>query len=91
MKVWVNKMVGPYAGGLAIVAAESEDEASKVLAEYRHTEHLFDWYDEENGYGYKDSSTVDSSYFPRDNWRRLPNVTAFTCIPNVIEVGYYYE
>ena len=91
MKVWVNKMVGPYAGGLAIVAADSEDEASKVLAEYRHTEHLFNWYDNENMQSCFDSSKVDSPYFPRDNWQRLPNVTAFTCIPSVLEVGYYYE
>lgn len=91
MKVWVNKMVGPYAGGLAIVAANSEEEASKTLAEYGQTEHLFDWYDNENMQSCFDSSKVDSPYFPRDNWRELHNVAAHTNKPKVLEVGYYFE
>lgn len=84
-------MVGPYAGGLAIVAADSAEEASKILAEYVQTKHLFNWYDNENMQSCFDSSKVDSPYFPRDNWQRLPYVTAFTCIQRVLEVGYYYE
>ena len=77
MKVWMCKMDYPYSGGLAVVAANSKEEAFRVY--HSNEEHSWE-YDEYNDDGY---------YYPKDNWFLCESLTANVEEPCVImEDGY---
>lgn len=46
MKLWINRAKGGYCGGLAVVAANSAEEAHGVLLMY--SEFYEEWYDINN-------------------------------------------
>lgn len=78
MKVFMCKRYGGYSGGLAVVAANTRDEAFEV---FHHNE--------ENKYMM--STKGDSYYYPRSDWFEVPILTADTIVPTIIEEGGYTE
>lgn len=90
MKLYICHREGSYSGGLAIVAANSPEEAFEVF----HKDSNFDWmldsFDEDGNYT-EDITKVDSYYYQRANWRELPNVVANIDTPQVLAEGGYTE
>ena len=46
MKLWINRAKGEYCGGLAVIAADSVEEAHSVLLMY--SQFYGEWYDVNN-------------------------------------------
>lgn len=90
MKVFMCKRSGSYGGGLAVVAANSKEEAFRVLHEDPDYEHFVDSTDE-NGYYTDDINKCDSYEYHRANWFECPLLTANVDKPQVIGEGGYSE
>lgn len=84
------KRVGGYSGGLAVVAANSSEEAYIVF----HTVERYKWmlagFDEDGNYS-EDPLIVDSYYYPKENWFEVPSLVANVDKPMVINEGGYTE
>lgn len=79
MKVWMCKRDNGYSGGLAVVAANSKEEAFRV-------------FHETPGYSYHYMKNVDDGYFyKKDNWFECKQLTANVDKPCVIEEDGYTE
>jgi hypothetical protein len=88
MKVFMCKRSGNYSGGLAIVAANSKEEAFRVLHEDPDYEYCVDNTDKD-GYYTEDLDKCDSNTYPRANWFECSLLTANVDKPQVIgEDGY---
>ena len=81
MKVWINRRVGGYSGGLILVAADSVEEAHEA---FHKNETLAFMWDNIDGY-------VDDYYYSPYEWEELPNVVANVDEPQVLAEGGYTE
>lgn len=90
MKVFMCKRCGGYSGGLAVVAANSCEEAYIVF----HTDKRYNWmldcFDEDGNYS-EDPLIVGSYYYPKENWFEVPSLVANVDEPMVINEGGYTE
>lgn len=87
MKVFMCKRTGGYSGGLAVVAANSVEEAFKTFFEDKD----YDWmkYDCEIGKDMDDFTNWRSDYYPIEKWFECKTLTANVDKPCVImEDGY---
>jgi hypothetical protein len=87
MKVFMCRRQGGYSGGLAVVAANSKEEAFKTFFEDKENDWMVskwthtDEYTEE----YTDDSTKwHSDYYPLDKWFECKKLTANVDKPCVI-------
>lgn len=89
MKVWINKYIGGYGGGMIIVAANSADEAHKTF----HKDENFRWMWEDNGFVDEECEIDDERDFIylRSNWYCLENVVANVDTPQVLAEDSYTE
>ena len=79
MDVYVNKVTVPYGGGLAVVAANSVEEAhGTLLSRYKDSKNkwLNNWY--------------ANIYMP-ETWKRLGGVRVDSDVPYVLEESHYVE
>ena len=79
MDVYVNKVTVPYGGGLAVVAANSVEEAhGTLLSRYKDSKNkwLNNWY--------------TNIYMP-ETWKRLSGVHVDSDVPYVLEESHYVE
>lgn len=90
MKVFMCKRVGDYSGGLAVVAANSCEEAYIVF----HTDKRYKWaleyFDEDGNYS-EDPLVVNSREYPRESWFEVPSLVANVDKPMVIDENGYTE
>lgn len=93
MKVFMCKRVGGYSGGLAVVAANSKEEAFAVFHRHRDYAYMLDGFnrsEEEDEYT-DDPAKCDSWYYPKDNWVEAEALIANVDTPMVIAEGGYTE
>ena len=81
MKVFMCKRSGGYSGGLAVVAANTRDEAFDVFHHNGENEWMLD------GLG----ADQDSYYYKRADWFEIPILSADTIVPKVIAEGGHTE
>lgn len=84
------KRVGNDSGGLAVVAANSCEEAYIVF----HTDKRYKWaleYFDEDGNFSEDPLVVNSLYYPKENWFEVPLLVANVEKPMVIDENGYSE
>lgn len=91
MKVFMCKRDGGYGGGLAVVAANTKEEAFEVFHSSKCYEYMVDNSDIETGEYTEDLSRCNSLYYRREDWFEVPILTADTIVPKVIEEGGYTE
>lgn len=91
MKVFMCKRRGGYSGGLAVVAANTRDEAFEVFHSSKDHEWMLDNMDFETGLFTIDITRCDSDYYKREDWFEVPFLTADTITPRLIEEGGYTE
>lgn len=88
MKVFMCKRQGGYSGGLAVVAANSVEEAFKTFCEKPDNDWMVDKYTDDFKYT-DDSAKCFSDYYPIDEWFESKVLTANVDKPCVImEDGY---
>jgi hypothetical protein len=89
MKVFMCKRQGGYSGGLAVVAANSVEEAFKTFFEDTDYGWMVDKYDDDTGKFTDDCTKWHSYYYPIENWFECKVLTANVKNPCVImEDGY---
>ena len=79
MDVYVNKVTAPYGGGLAVVAANSAEEAhGTLLSRYKDV---------------KDKWLNDcyADIYKPEIWKRLGGVRVDSDVPYVLEESHYVE
>ena len=81
MKVFVNKRIGNYSGGMILVAANSKEEAHEVF----HADGHFAYY-----WDTLDGQTYDEFYQP-ENWEEINGMTCDVDTPCVIDEDGYSE
>lgn len=87
MKVWMCKRQGGYSGGLAVVAANSKDEAFKTFYEDPNNDWMVDKYGDD--FKYTDDSSKWSYYYPIYGWFECKVLVANVDKPCIImEDGY---
>lgn len=84
MKVFMCKRQGSYSGGLAIVAANSIEEAFKTFFEDEEYEWMVDKYDLETYEWTDDVTQWRSHYYPLERWYECKILTANVDKPCVI-------
>jgi hypothetical protein len=89
MKVFMCQRQGGYSGGLAVVAANSKEEAFKTFFEDKE----YDWMKYNYGIvGYTDDFTKwRSDFYPIELWFECEELTANVDKPCVIMEGGYSE
>lgn len=89
MKVFMCRRQGGYSGGLAVVAANTKEEAFKTFFEDADYCWMADMYDEETYTCTNDFTKWRSDYYPIDKWFECKVLTANVDKPCVImEDGY---
>ena len=91
MKVFICKRHGGYSGGLAVVAANTRDEAFEVLHSHKDYEWMLDNVDFKTECVTNDIKRSDSYYYRREDWYEVSNLTADTMIPRIIAEGGHTE
>lgn len=91
MKVFMCQREGGYSGGLAVVAANSAEEAYKTFFEDNDYEWMIDKFDEENYEYTEDFTKWCSYYYPIEKWFECKILTANVDKPCVIMEGGYSE
>lgn len=92
MKVFICKMAEGYQGGLAVVAANTKEEAFETFFSDRDTWWgLLDFTDRETGQYTDDITRCDSEYYPRADWQEIPILEADTIVPRIIAESHYIE
>ena len=93
MKVFMCKRCGCYSGGLAVVAANSKEEAYIVFHSDERYKYFLNNMDETTEYGeYTDDPLkCDSDYYRKADWFEVPNLVANVETPCVIEQSGYTE
>lgn len=91
MKVFMCKRNGGYSGGLAVVAANTKEEAFDVFHSSKDYCYMVDHSDCDTGYYTEDLSRCDSFYYRREDWFEIPILTADTIVPKIIEECGYTE
>lgn len=83
------KRQGDYSGGLAVIAANSKEEAFKTFCEDENCEWMIDKWDLDTYEYIEDSTKWRSEYYPLDKWFECKVLTANVDKPCVImEDGY---
>lgn len=85
MKVWINKLVVPYGGGIILVAANSAEEAHEVF--HADPDLYWMW----DNITWENPPYVEDSYYHPQNWHELPMLTANVDKPQVLAEGSYKE
>lgn len=92
MQIYINKRSNTnecYTGGIAIVAANSPEEAHEVMAKDARFSYMFSMWDDINNEIIDDPKDYINDYYPKDKWELLLNVTTNIDEPRVIcEEGY---
>ncbi len=89
MKVFACKRVSGYSGGLAIVAANSAEEAFNVFHSSEKYDWMLDHLDTDSGEYTSDTNKCESYYYKRKDWFELPMLIANVEQPCIIvEDGY---
>jgi hypothetical protein len=91
MKVFMCKRDGGYSGGLAVVAANTKEEAFEVFHSSKCYEYMVDHSDIETGEYTEDLSRCNSFYYRREDWFEVPILTADTIVQKFIAEGGYTE
>lgn len=92
MKVFICKMVEDYQGGLAVVAANTKEEAFETFFSDRDTVWwLLDRIDRETGQYTDDVTRCDSKFYPRADWQEIPILEADTIVPRIIAESHHIE
>lgn len=90
MKVFINERTGGYRGGLAIVAANTPEEAHKTFFSDPDYEYLCSKCDED--FIYTDDVTKWQTYeYHLNGWKECKSLTANVNKPCVIKEGGYTE
>lgn len=83
------KRDGVFSGGLAVVAANTRDEAFEVFHTSREYGYMIDCSDYETGEYTEDITRCDSLYYKREDWFEVPCLTADTLVQKLIaEAGH---
>lgn len=82
---------GGYSGGLAVVAANSAEEAYKTFFEDNDYDWMIDKFDEETCEYTEDFTKWISYYYPIEKWFECKILTANVDKPCVIMEGGYSE
>ena len=91
MKIYIcHRREGSYSGGLAIVAANSPQEAFEVFHKDSNFLYMIECMDENGDYT-DDITKVDSWHYKKANWVELANVVANVDTPQVLAEGGYSE
>ena len=81
MKVFINKREGLYSGGMIIVAADSPEEAEKVLlAKFPDELKMFDQ-DGDTCFDESECVTKEHWFYKSKNWVLLPDVISLSPVP----------
>lgn len=94
MKVWMCKRTdcyGGYSGGLAVVAANSKEEAFKIFFSDDISNDNYSWMADKyhEGEYTEDSTKWNSDYYPREDWFECKELVANVDKPCIIiEDGY---
>lgn len=90
MNVYVCRFTGGYCGGLIVVAANSEDEAYRIIKEDNDLCWLFDCVDDNGNYieNIDDWKEYFSCYHRKD-FRLLKGVTANVKRPKILVEDHY--
>lgn len=91
MKVFICRRQGSYSGGLAVVAANTKEEAFDVLFSEPHNNWMLDYTDKVTRKYTEDLSKMDSEFYPRSHWQEMPILEADTIVPRVISEDGYTE
>lgn len=89
MKVFINKRNGGYLGGLAIVAANSAEEAHKIFCFNHPFSNFFDA--EDNCCSKENAVSWECFDYEADRWKEVPYLTADVTEPCLIEEDGYTE
>ena len=89
MKVFMCKRQGGYSGGLAVVAANSKEEAFKTFFKDENNDWMVDKYDVDTGEFTDDYTKWYAYYYQMESWFECKELTANVDKPCVImEHGY---
>lgn len=89
MKVFACKRYGGYSGGLAVVAANSAEEAFDVFHSSEKYNWMLDFLDQDSLEYTSDMNRGESYYYKRKDWFELPMLIANVEQPQIIvEDGY---
>jgi len=91
LKVWRCYAKAHYGGGMILVAARNEDEAIEAAAKDKMTGIWFDRFDENGCYTHDSSGVAKSDYFPKGDWKEIPQVQTTITEPKVICASIYIE
>lgn len=93
MKVFACRGSGGYSGGLAIVAANTKEEAYLVFHSHEKYKYMLNGIDMTDDYGgYSDDpNKCDSYYYPKGGWYELPLLVANVDKPQFIAEDGYTE
>lgn len=90
MKVFINKRTGGYRGGLAVVAANTPEEAHKTFFSNPDYEYLCNKWDE--NFNYTDDITEWETFeYHLNDWKECKFLTASVNKPCIIAEGGYTE
>lgn len=90
MKVWMCKrsyIYHGYSGGLAVVAANSKEEAFKIFFEDKENDWMADKWIHTDDYTEKytdDCTKWDSDFYPKEKWFECKELTANVDKPCII-------
>lgn len=89
MKVFINKRIEGYSGGLAIIAANNAEEAHRT---YCFSDPTTDYLDKDGNYCDAENAVTFSNYFYRpEGWKEIPYLTADVTEPTFIAEDGYTE
>lgn len=92
MQIYVNKRsntLNGYTGGIAVVAANSPEEAHLVMAKDARFSYMFEMWDDNTNEIIDDPANYINIYYPKEGWEPLTNVTTDIEEPRVLcEDGY---
>lgn len=89
MKVWMCTRNGVYSGGLAVVAANTKEEAFTTFFSDSHYDWMVEKFDLENGKWFNSPIEWQSNYYPLQKWFECKVLTTNVDKPCVImEDGY---
>lgn len=92
MNVYVCEFRGGYCGGLLVVAANSADEAYRIVKDDNDLCYLFDCVDDNDHYTEnKDDWKEGSLCYHREDFRLLNGVTADVKTPQILAEDHYEE
>lgn len=91
MKVFINKRSGSYSGGLAVVAANTKEEAHKALCDAQPD--MTTMVDSDGDYCLNEEDAVEIRHYNYDaaTWSELPMLIAHVDKPQLLEENGHSE